>query len=41
MILTKTFEARDYLLAETKAQTLVRKGFSDPWLFNTQCCNFC
>ena len=32
--LLKTFEARDYLLAETKAQTLVRKGFSDPWLCN-------
>ena len=32
--LLKTFEARNYLLAETKAQTLVRKGFSDPWLCN-------
>ena len=32
--LLKTFEARNYKLAETKAQSLVRNGFTDPWLCN-------
>ena len=32
--LLKVFETQDYLLAEKKAQSLVKKGFSDPWLCN-------
>ena len=30
----KNFNARDFDLAEQKAQFLVSKGFSDPWLCN-------
>ena len=30
----KNFHAQDFDLAEQKAQFLVNKGFSDPWLCN-------
>ena len=32
--LLKTFESQDFFLAEKKAYTLLKEGFSDPWLCN-------